>query len=210
MSERANPNDPEFKNSFKFLLRRGFFPWIEFRENPYRKALIWRYQWIKAFCQNKDVLDVPCGMGWGTSMIKGTRSLTGLDISCDAVKEANEKYGKLANFIVGSMEHLKFEDASLDIVVCIEGIEHVPKEIAVKFIREASRVLRHRGKLFISSPYCKDGSHSGNEFHIHEYQPDEIKHLICSEFNILDIVTREVDNLTVDYIHAEKTIYKNE
>ena len=57
---------------------------------------------------------------------------------------------------------------------------------------------------FLSSPYCKTGEHSGNPYHIHEYQPQEIQQLIKQYFEIESIKVKEVDILTVDYIMARK------
>jgi ubiquinone/menaquinone biosynthesis C-methylase UbiE len=205
MAERAHPLEPGFQDRWVFRLRKGFLPWISKVRSPYRAAFMWRYNWVSAYCFNKDVIDVPCGMGWGTSLIRGTRSLRGYDLSPDAIDEAKSLYRKKATFEVGDMAKLDLPDASVDVVSCLEGIEHVPVEVGQKFLAEAHRVLRPGGRLLISSPYCRTAAHSGNPYHIHEYQPEEIQLLIGSYFKIENCERRDVDVMTVLYLTCQKT-----
>ena len=55
------------------------------------------------------------------------------------------------DFIFADMsKKLPFENNSFDIVVCLEGIEHLIDP--VDFIKEVSRVCKDGGKVFISTP----------------------------------------------------------
>ena len=204
MSERAHPDDPCFRDRVSFRLRRGIVPWIEIERNPYKVAFLWRYKWVSDYCTGKDVLDVPCGMGWGTSQIRGAKSLVGLDLSEEAIGEANRRYGTLARFQCGDMARLEFGDSSFDVVACLEGIEHVPVEIGRCFLKESERTLRPDGLLLLSSPYCRTMKHSGNPFHIHEYQPEEIHALVSEFFAIETVTTQEVDIMKVLYMRCRK------
>ena len=67
MSERAHPDDPGFKDRFRVEKMFGFIPVRRKVMNPYREALFWRYSLVNSLCAGKRVLDIPCGMGWGTS-----------------------------------------------------------------------------------------------------------------------------------------------
>lgn len=200
MAERAHPDEPGFQDQWVFRLRKGIFPWYQKRKSPYRAAFLWRYEWVNKFCVDKDVVDIPCGMGWGTSLIYKTRSLIGIDLSREAVAEARQRYNSVARFEVGDMSKLCLSDSSVDIICCLEGIEHVPLEVGRKFLSEAQRVLRLGGRLLISSPYCHSKPHSGNPHHIHEYQPEEIKALLSQFFEIESCEVREVDIMTVLYL----------
>lgn len=205
MAERAHPDLPGFRDKWNFHLRKGIVPWISIQRSPYREAFLWRYKWVNAYCKGQDVLDIPCGMGWGTSLLKDCRSRTGIDISNEAIVEARQRYGNLqTRFLVGNMEKLELDDYSFDIVVCLEGIEHVAPEVGEAFIAEAARVLRPEGKLFLSSPYCRTKAHSGNPYHIKEYRPDELKALVETHFNFVETIERDVDDLTVSYIQAKR------
>jgi SAM-dependent methyltransferase len=202
MAERAHPDDPSFRDRWTPFWLFGFIPCIRFARSPYRQALLWRYQWASEFCQRKDVLDIPCGMGWGTSLLEGARSLLGVDLSREAIEDARQRYGAQARFEVGDMAALPTTDASVDVVCCMEGIEHVPDDVATTFLAECHRVLRPGGQLLLSSPYLATGKHSGNPFHLHEYQPSEIRAVVQPWFTVEDEITRTVDRLQVLYLRC--------
>lgn len=204
MAERLHPDDPGVRDRWEFRLRRGVVPWITRRQNPYKAAFHWRYEWVSSRCGGKDVLDVPCGMGWGTSLIRGARRLSGVDLSEEAIAEAQRRYGRLANFSIGDMGKLNFEESTFDLVSCLEGIEHVPVEVGHRFLNESNRVLRPGGILMLSSPYCRTMPHSGNPYHLHEYRPEEIRALVSERFEMEDVVTRDVDDLAVLYMVCRK------
>ena len=151
-----------------------------------------------------DVLDIPSGMGWGTSLLKGCRNLVGLDISHESITEAQRRYGGKATFLVGNMNSLPFSDNAFDLISCLEGIEHVSGNVAKFFVSECSRVLRPRGLLIISSPHCTTGEHSGNPYHLKEYTPYELKTLIAPYFEIVLDEARSIDNLIVSIFLAKR------
>ena len=204
MAERAHPDDPGFRQGWQLKRRFGFIPYLRRRQNPYREEFEWRYAWVNRYCSGRDVLDIPCGLGWGTSLIRGARSLKGLDLNAEAVAEARQRYGAQAEFGVGDMSRLDLADASCDVICCLEGIEHVPCDVAQKFLAEANRVLRSDGLMLISSPYCRTKSHSGNPYHIHEYRPEEITAAVSQHFSIQETESRDVDILTVLYMKCGK------
>ena len=173
-------------------------------KNPYREAFFWRYRWVAKEAKGLDVLDIPCGMGWGTSLIRNAHSLIGVDISSAAISEANRLYGKRANFRVGDMRQLDFANSSFDLISCLEGIEHVSAETGQQFLAECARILRPNGLLFLSSPYCKTGQHSGNPYHLKEYRPDELKALVSQYFHVEKSLSRDVDAVTVLYVKCRR------
>jgi len=204
MAERAHPDDPGFGSKWKFRMRRGIVPWLSHNVSPFRKAFEARYREAAALSKGLDVLDIPCGMGWGTSYLSGAKSLIGIDIDEQSIHEAIECYGKKADFRVGSMAKLPVDDQSLDFIVCLEGIEHVPPEVGKSFLLESVRALRANGRIYISSPYRVDGQHSGNPYHIKEYQPDELLAILEPHFIIERRWERDVSDLRVMYIIGSK------
>ena len=203
MAERAHPELPGFCDKWRFRLRRSIIPWISREQSPYRKEFDWRYQWVAKYCKGNDVLEIPCGMGWGTSLLKGCRTLVGVDIEPDAIAEARQRYGTKAKFFVGNMSKLEFDNSTFDVVVCLEGIEHVLPKVGKTFISEAARILRPGGMLFLSSPDCINKEHSGNPYHVKEYTPTELRALIDPYFDISDKIERKVDNLIINYFQAK-------
>ena len=130
-----------------------------------------RYAMVVDVVANKDVLDVASGEGYGSAFMSNVaRSVIGVDISDEAVNHASTAYKKPnLTFRQGSATDLKFEDASFDVVVSFETIEHLAEQ--AQMLAEIRRVLRPNGVLVISSPnrpvYSEEsGEH--NEFHVKE------------------------------------------
>ncbi len=197
MAERAHPDDPGFGERWCVQLIGGLIPVPVRQRNPYREALFWRYKVVARHCRGKDLLDVPCGMVWGTSLLKGCRSIVGIDIASEAIAEARSRYGHRAEFRTGDMGALDIPDSSIDVVSCLEGIEHVPPATDASFVRECYRVLRAGGLVILSSPHCNDAPHSGNPYHIKEYRPEEMRALVTPLFEVVEETRRIVDNLTI-------------
>lgn len=166
--------------------------------------MLWRYEWANQYARGKRVLEIPCGMGWGTSLIRSSRHLVGVDICPTAVAEARQRYGSRIHFQVGNMAHLEFHDASFDLVCCLEGIEHVSAEIGESFLKESWRVLAPGGTLMLTSPYCHTLQHSGNPYHLHEYLPEEICKRVQEKFEISEMFERSVDIMNIVFIRATR------
>jgi 2-polyprenyl-3-methyl-5-hydroxy-6-metoxy-1,4-benzoquinol methylase len=96
------------------------------------------------------VLEVGCGQGWLLKAIADAlpeAELHGLDIRPDVVGYARELVPS-AEVVVGNGERLPFEDASFDVVVCSEVLEHVNDPSSV--LAEIDRV--GRGVAVLSVP----------------------------------------------------------
>ncbi|MCB0311076.1 MAG: class I SAM-dependent methyltransferase [Bdellovibrionales bacterium] len=204
MAERIDPDNEIFKDKVSWKRALGFIPIPVVQSNPFREAFLWRYSWAATYCKNMRVLDVPCGMGWGTSLLTGSKQLFGIDRDPDAIAEARKRYGSLAQFEVGDMADLPATIQGYDVICCLEGIEHVECAVALKFFDWCFSALTPTGVLLISSPFRKDGKHSGNPFHIHEYQPDELAAILKNKFEIRNIEERQVEELTVAYFEVRK------
>jgi SAM-dependent methyltransferase len=77
------------------------------------------------------------------------------------------------------VRELPFEDASFDLVVCFEVIEHIDGQ--EQALDELKRVLAPGGLLAISSPN-PDVYVEGNPHHVHELRPDELSQLLGARF----------------------------
>lgn len=139
-----------------------------------------RYGFAMQFCKGKDVLDIASGEGYGSALLsKMANSVTGVDISQDAISFAQNKYGSTKlKFKVGSASSIPLEDASVDVIVSFETIEHHDKHD--EMMMEFKRVLKPGGMLVISSPdklNYSDKTGFKNPYHV--------KELYCEEFKIL-------------------------
>ena len=145
-----------------------------------------RYALVRQLCQHRTVLDVACGEGYGAAMMaENALRVTGVDISTDAIRHARSSYGHRANleFIAASCDSLPFPDASFDLAVSFETIEHIETQQA--FIAELARVLRPDGVLLLSSPNKRlysDAHDYRNEFHVRELYRSELEELLSAAF----------------------------
>ena len=201
MAERAHPNDPEFQDRWVWSRRfKGLIPWPHLLRDSGKQGLIARYRFCKPYAVGKRVLDVPCGVGWGTSLLRATGRLVGVDISQEAIQYAQTHFSDKAEFQVGDMRHLAFADESFDLVVCLEGIEHVAVEVGEQFIREAARVLSGSGRIILTNP-LPDRNRPANPYHIHEYELEELDRLVDAWFKTELCKTRHVGGVpTVYYV----------
>jgi GT2 family glycosyltransferase/SAM-dependent methyltransferase/glycosyltransferase involved in cell wall biosynthesis len=144
-----------------------------------------RYAVVRDLVAGKRVLDVACGEGYGSSMLAEVAvAVTGVDISSEAVLHAEATYVKPnLTYLEGSATALPFADASFDVVVSFETIEHLAGQ--AEMVSELRRVLRPEGILIISSPnrpvYSEEsGEH--NEFHVKELDFAEFDALLKVQF----------------------------
>ncbi len=103
----------------------------------------------------------------------------GLDISQAAVDyatrlAAHQEVGKRVRFSTGDVVHLPYQDASFDVVVASEVLEHVP-EIRLA-LAEIKRILRPGGKAVITVPL-----HSRTALHVHSLTGEEYIERLCRQ-----------------------------
>lgn len=142
---------------------------------------VYRYRFAARHVRGRRVLDIACGEGYGSAAMleAGAASVVGVDIAEKAVEHARRKYGVDAR--VGDAARIPLNDASVDLVVSFETIEHVPDPDA--FLDECKRVLAPGGTILISTPN-KDvyGADHENPFHCSEMTAAEFDARISSRF----------------------------
>jgi SAM-dependent methyltransferase len=139
-----------------------------------------RYAFAARLAPSKRVLDAGCGAGYGAAeLAKSALSVVGADMAAEAVEFARRHYRRpqLA-FEQASCAALPHPDASFDLVVAFEVIEHLPNWR--DFLREVRRVLAPAGQFMVSTPnklyYAESRSRAGaNPFHAHEFEFDEFR-----------------------------------
>jgi SAM-dependent methyltransferase len=160
-----------------------------------------RYAFAARFAGGKRVLDAGCGAGYGAAELAQTAlAVTGVDVSADAIAYAREHY-RLPNlrFEEASVTALPQADASLDLVVSFEVVEHLADWAA--FLREVRRVLAPDGQFIVSTPnklyYAETRQRTGpNPFHAHEFEFAEFRDELLSVFpNILLFLENHVDGV---------------
>jgi SAM-dependent methyltransferase len=144
-----------------------------------------RYALARELAAGRAVLDVACGEGYGSALLaEVAQSVTGVDIDAAAVAHAAAKYrrGNL-RFSAGSATAIPLADATVDLAVSFETIEHLAEHDAM--LAEIRRVLRPGGALLISSPDRREyteAAHYRNPFHVRELDAAEFEALLRRHF----------------------------
>jgi SAM-dependent methyltransferase len=128
-----------------------------------------------------DVLDAGCGVGYGAEMMAraGASRVVGIDLSPEAIAAASERAGEVAEFQVGDVRDLPFDEGSFDLVVCFEVLEHLEDpEPAITVLKD---VLREGGLLIASSPN-RGVYPPGNPHHLHEFTLEELRDALTARF----------------------------
>ena len=160
------------------------------RFTPEVRGPIWyehwhRYAFVTSLVRGRRVLDAACGEGYGSFLLaRAAGQVTGIDISADAVAHARQRYaaGNLA-FAEGSVTALPLPDASVDVVVSFETIEHLTPQR--EMLAEFRRVLTPTGILVVSSPNRPVYNEAGeveNHYHVGELDRAELKALLDPVF----------------------------
>lgn len=145
-----------------------------------------RYSALAGFVSGRRVVDVGCGEGYGSSVLaKSAAAVVGVDVDPDVIAHAEQRYGHSSNlsFRQVSTEKLPFEDATFDVAVCFEVIEHL--ESPKTLLPELARIAGDDGVLIISTPNKRlysDERSFRNEFHLHEFYIEEFRDFLLSQF----------------------------
>ena len=144
-----------------------------------------RYAFAREYIEGKDVLDIACGEGYGSHLMSNVAaSVVGVDISPEVVAHACKKYGDKVTFSVGSCTDIPLDDASVDVVVSFETLEHLAEHELM--LKEVKRVLRPGGILILSSPDKLNYTilpKTQNPFHARELSKEEFRILVSKYFS---------------------------
>ena len=131
----------------------------------------------------RDVVDVGCGGGAIVRSLaaRGAR-VTGVEISesqlAAAVRDDN---GSGARYVVGVAQRLPIPDESIDVVLFMRSLHHVPPDDMLEALRGAARVLRPGGAVYIAEPLTE-----GDFFELTSLVEDELEVRAAAQQAIAD------------------------
>jgi SAM-dependent methyltransferase len=160
------------------------------RFTPEVRGPIWyehwhRYAAVAPLAAGRRVLDAACGEGYGSWLLASAGGrVTGVDIDAATIGHARTRYVRDGlDYACASVTALPLADASVDLVVSFETLEHLAlqREMLIEF----RRVLAHDGALVLSSPnrpvYNEAGGEA-NRFHVRELDRAELAALLDPVF----------------------------
>ncbi|ARS37378.1 class I SAM-dependent methyltransferase [Pontibacter actiniarum] len=154
------------------------------------------------------ILDVPSGAGAFTQRLKdnGYSNIVSVDV-VNGLQIAHDQ------FIQGDMtKPLPFEDNSVDVVVCIDGIEHINKQF--DFAREVNRILKPGGYFIVSTPNISSlhsrfrwfltGHHNKCKSPLDEQRPDPSHHIAMISYPEMRYLLHS-SNFRIDVVTTNQT-----
>ena len=131
-------------------------------------------------CAGRDVLEAGFGEGYGADLLAGVaRRVIGVDYDESAVGHVQAKYPRV-EAVQGNLAELPLPDASVDVVVNFQVIEHLWDQ--PQFVAECARVLRPGGLLLMSTPnritFTPGSDTPINPFHTRELHAAELTELL--------------------------------
>ena len=138
------------------------------------------YQRLADRCTGRDVLEAGFGEGYGADLLAGVaRRVTGVDYDDSAVAHVRARYPRV-EVVQGNLADLPLPDASVDVVVNFQVIEHLWDQS--QFVAECRRVLRPGGLLLMSTPnritFTPGSDTPVNPFHTRELNAAELAELL--------------------------------
>lgn len=140
-----------------------------------------RYAFAAEHLKPDRVLDIACGVGYGTALLAGKApdgtEVIGVDLSEDAIAYAREHYtGKATRFETANA--MTFSDPDgFDTIVSLETIEHLPDPRG--FIAHLTTLLRPGGILIASVPTTP--SVDANPHHATDFSPRSFRRLFVQQ-----------------------------
>lgn len=125
--------------------------------------------------------------------------VTGIDLAFDRTAErANPNLTQ----VVGSATDLPFADASYDVVLCQEMMEHLPAELRAPAVREMMRVLAPEGRLVLTFPADATATRLDTRLNAayrrtkgtdHPWAVEHLEHGVPSTREIREVVQAQMD-----------------
>jgi SAM-dependent methyltransferase len=140
------------------------------------------YQRLLDRCAGRDVLEAGCGEGYGADLIAEVANrVVALDYDEATVAHVRARYPRV-DVRHGNLATLALPDASVDVVVNLQVIEHLWDQ--PQFVTECLRVLRPSGLLLMSTPnrvtFSPGRDTPINPFHTRELNAAELTELLES------------------------------
>lgn len=136
-------------------------------------------------------LDVGCGDGVMLHVLAQHRhTAIGVDAERSGLVLARQHRsagGRMRPALLcGDAARIPLRSGSCDVVSAIEVIEHLEDPSA--FLAEVRRVLRPKGVLVLTTPNAEQSNRVRDPFHVREFSPWELRHLLSSQFRHVRVI----------------------
>jgi ubiquinone/menaquinone biosynthesis C-methylase UbiE len=171
-------------------------------DNPIHQRLFYPYLLVEKDVNGGHVLEIGTGAGRGVEVLsKVVDNYTGIDKNAPLLKELAASYPKFTFLDMFIPPLTGIADNSIDTIVTFQVIEHIEDDHA--FLKEAHRVLKPGGKLYLTTPNRKM-SLTRNPWHTREYLGHELTALMKKYFASVESNGIHGNQKVTDYYNANK------
>jgi ubiquinone/menaquinone biosynthesis C-methylase UbiE len=162
-----------------------------------RKGVLWRGESQLPAELSGRVLELGCGDGKSMARAKGM-DIVGVDISIVGLKLCAERLQDAHSLLQADSLHLPFADARFDSVLAFHILENLDDEEVKLLAKEAARVLRPGGHLWVRAFHPDDmrspaqggkGERAGISYH---YRNEDDLPALLSPFRVVDMERGEL------------------
>lgn len=147
-----------------------------------------RYRYAAKWMLPGSVLDIACGVGYGTDLLASAAndsftSITGVDIDAGSINYAMNRYSnsRIRFVVADAMTYIPSNPVQT--IISLETIEHLREPF--KFVQHISQYLSPGGRYIASVPITP--SMDANPYHLHDFSAGEFRKLFTTNgFEELD------------------------
>ncbi len=169
-------------------------------KNGLLKEHIARYEFASQLTKGR-VLDIACGVGYGTEILRASGEeigeIVGVDVDKESIKYAKNHYQyPWTKFLVGNGNDDNFIKSlgSFDTIVSMETVEHIDEDY--KFVENLRKLLNPGGLLIISTPFGRGrGVECSNSYHYRQYREEEFRELLAKNFAKVTILHQRDEDI---------------
>jgi SAM-dependent methyltransferase len=160
-------------------------PWVDDWQVVYEH--LHRYYFAADLADGRRVLDLGSGEGYGSAILaERAKEVLGIELDSQAVEHASTNYpfDNLEFRQASVLELDDLPDASFDLVICYEVIEHIIEHD--ELLALVRRVLAPDGLFVVSTPdreIYSEATDYHNPYHVKELSRPELDHLLTRFFS---------------------------
>lgn len=154
-------------------------------ENYWFQRHVVAYRFAAARAAGRSVLDAGCGEGYGLAILAeaGATRVVGADLDETVITHVRASYATdnaRIEAVACELMSLPIDDASIDLVVSLQVIEHVHD--VPGYLASLGRVTRAGGEILIATPnrltFTPDSDTPTNPFHVREFTAGELTQVL--------------------------------
>jgi ubiquinone/menaquinone biosynthesis C-methylase UbiE len=150
------------------------------------------YYYVQEATKNgESLLSMCCGIGFELVHSR-SKDITGVDISEIYIAELRKRMPHVKTVVSNAVDYLVSQpDASVDVISCIDGLEHMTKEDAMKFLVEAKRVARKTVLVFTQDRFIRNEPHdawgiSGSDVTQHHLSENTVEEVTAIGYALIN------------------------